>query len=119
MDSRSLCRTARARRLLTIRLPPFRPATRLHRRGALPGMGKCEYSPCLADVIRRDSRNEGEETMAQEAGIKLDITRRGFVGTTALAASGPMAGNGGGIPQAHAQAGGAAAPAQPKGPQYL
>src|SRR5689334_12290572 len=82
-------------------------------------MGKCEYSPYLADVIRRDSRNEGEQTMAHEAGIRLDINRRGFLGTTALAGIGAMAGNGRGIPQAHAQAGGAAAPAAAKGPQYL
>jgi sulfite oxidase len=66
---------------------------------------------------------QGEETMAQEAGTRLDTSRRRFLGGTALAATGamignilPSSGNGGGIPQAHAQA---AAPAAPKGPQYL
>ena len=61
--------------------------------------------------------------MAQEAGIRLDTSRRRFLGGTALAATGavignilPLSGDGGGIPQAHAQA---AAPAAAKGPQYL
>src|SRR5262245_38973977 len=60
--------------------------------------------------------------MAHEAGT-LHASRRGFLGGTALAATGavfgnilPLSGDGGGIPQAHAQS---AAPAAPKGPQYL
>src|SRR5262245_43200153 len=59
--------------------------------------------------------------MAQENGTTLNASRRGFLGGTALTAMGAAVGGGftGGIPQAHAQAGGAAAPAQPKGPQYL
>ena len=64
--------------------------------------------------------------MAHDAGTGLEASRRGFLGGTALVAAGavignivPLPGNGGGIPQAHAQAGGAAAPAAPKGPQYL
>ncbi len=55
--------------------------------------------------------------MAQEAGIRLETSRRGFLGGTALAAIGATVGGGlPSIPQAHAQA---AAPAAPKGPQYL
>jgi len=57
--------------------------------------------------------------MAQEAGIGLKTSRRGFLGGTALAAIGAVIGSGGGISQAFAQAGGTAAPAAPKGPQYL
>src|SRR3954470_2867777 len=55
--------------------------------------------------------------MAQEAGIRLETSRRVFLGGTALAAIGATAGAGlPSIPQAHAQA---AAPAAAKGPQYL
>src|SRR5436853_7815146 len=55
----------------------------------------------------------------QETG--LAASRRGFLGGTALAAAGAVIGNilpisSEAIPQAHAQA---AAPAAPKGPQYL
>ena len=61
--------------------------------------------------------------MAQEAGTTLNASRRGFLGGTALAAMGAAIGNvlplSGAIPRAHAQAGAAAAPAAPKGPQYL
>src|SRR3954454_14633048 len=64
--------------------------------------------------------------MAPQAGTGLDASRRGFLGTTALPAAGvvigntlPLSGNGAGIPHAHAQASGAAAPAASKGPQYL
>src|SRR5205085_5474976 len=67
-------------------------------------------------------RNAGEEIMAQQAGITFNASRRGFLGGTTLAAAGAALGNllpPSAIPQAHAQAGGAAAPAQPKGPQYL
>src|SRR4029078_5467958 len=59
-------------------------------------------------------------------------SRRGFLGSTGLAALGailggalPLSGNGGGIPRAHPQAGGAPAPgpgpapAAARGPQYL
>ena len=61
--------------------------------------------------------------MAQEAGTTIKASRRGFLGGTALAALEAVAGNllplsGEAIPQAHAQGGGAA-PAAPKGPQYL
>ena len=62
--------------------------------------------------------------MAQEAGTSFNASRRGFLGGTALAAAGAAIGgilpfgNGGGIPQAHAQAGAPRA-AAPKGPQYL
>src|SRR5215471_17280063 len=59
--------------------------------------------------------------MAHESEIRLEASRRGFLGSTALAAMGAVVSTGlplpGGISQAHAQAG--AAPAQPKGPQYL
>src|SRR5689334_13343712 len=62
--------------------------------------------------------------MAQEAGITLNASRRGFLGGTALAAIGVVAGNL--LPlseEAQAQAAGGAAapaaPAAPKGPQYL
>ena len=58
---------------------------------------------------------------ATEGGF--NTSRRGFLGGTALAAAGaivggvlPLSPDGGGIPAAHAQAGGAAAP---NGPQYL
>ncbi|WP_275185125.1 molybdopterin-dependent oxidoreductase [Bradyrhizobium sp. CSA112] len=63
---------------------------------------------------------------AANGGTGFKTNRRGFLGSTGLAAMGaiigsavPLSGNGPGIPGAHAQAGGAAAPAQPKGPQYL
>ena len=63
---------------------------------------------------------------AANGGTGFKINRRGFLGSTGLAAMGAIIGNavslssnGPGIPGAHAQAGGAAAPAQPKGPQYL
>ena len=64
--------------------------------------------------------------MSQEIGRSFSTSRRGFLGSTGLAAIGaiiggvmPLPGDGGGIPSAQAQAGGAAAPAAPKGPQYL
>jgi len=67
-----------------------------------------------------------ETGAAAGSGHGFDASRRGFLGSTGLAAMGaiiggilPLSGNGAGIPGAHAQAGGAAAPAQPKGPQYL
>ena len=57
-------------------------------------------------------------------GNTLDVSRRRFLGSSGLAATGaiiggtlPLPGHGGGIPQAHAQA--AAAPAAAKGPQHL
>ena len=59
-------------------------------------------------------------------GNTLDFSRRRFLGSSGLAATGaiiggalPLPGNGGGIPQAHAQAAPAAAPAAAKGPQHL
>ena len=63
---------------------------------------------------------------AAEGGGSFNTSRRGFLGSTGLAAMGaiiggvmPLSQNGGGIPAANAQAGGAAAPAAAKGPQYL
>ena len=60
---------------------------------------------------------------AVEGGSHFTTSRRGFLGSTGLAAMGaviggvmPLSPDGGGIPAAHAQA---AAPAAPKGPQYL
>jgi sulfite oxidase len=59
---------------------------------------------------------------AAGSGHSINASRRGFLGSTGLAAAGailggalPLSGNGAGIPAAQAQAGGAAAPAQPKG----
>ena len=64
--------------------------------------------------------------MSQEIGSSFSTSRRGLLGSTGLAAIGaiiggvmPLSSDGGGIPSAQAQAGGAAAPAAPKGPQYL
>src|ERR1700752_543722 len=61
--------------------------------------------------------------MMQEAGRSTFApNRRGFLGGTALTVTGAAIGNlmpPSAIPEAHAQGGGAAAPAQPKGPQYL
>src|SRR5712675_3220299 len=63
---------------------------------------------------------------AANSGNSFNFNRRGFLGSTGLAAMGaiigstmPLSGNGAGIPSAHAQAGPAAAPAPEKGPQYL
>ena len=59
-------------------------------------------------------------------GNTLNVSRRRFLGSSGLAATAaiiggtlPLPGNGGGIPQAHAQAAPAAAPAAAKGPQHL
>ncbi len=61
---------------------------------------------------------------AADSGISFNTSRRGFLGSTGLAALGaaiggglPLSRNGDGIPAAHAQA--AAPAAAPKGPQYL
>ncbi|MDO9561304.1 MAG: molybdopterin-dependent oxidoreductase, partial [Bradyrhizobium sp.] len=66
------------------------------------------------------------ETRTMADGVGFNTSRRAFLGSTGLAALGAMVGGvlplspgGGGIPAAQAQAGGAAAPAAPKGPQYL
>jgi len=63
---------------------------------------------------------------AANGGNNFNSNRRGFLGSTGLAAMGaivgstmPLSGNSAGIPSAHAQAGPAAAPAPEKGPQYL
>ena len=63
---------------------------------------------------------------AANGGNSFNFNRRGFLGSTGLAAMGaivgstmPLSGNSAGIPSAHAQAGPAAAPAPEKGPQYL
>ncbi|HEY3223322.1 MAG TPA: sulfite oxidase [Pseudolabrys sp.] len=63
---------------------------------------------------------------AANGGNSFNSTRRGFLGSTGLAAMGaivgstmPLSGNSAGIPSAHAQAGPAAEPAPAKGPQYL
>ena len=63
---------------------------------------------------------------ASNGGNSFNSNRRGFLGSTGLAAMGaivgstmPLSGNSAGIPSAHAQAGPAAAPAPEKGPQYL
>ncbi len=57
---------------------------------------------------------------------RFNFNRRGFLGSTGLAAMGaivgstmPLSGDGVGIPSAHAQTGPVAAPAPEKGPQYL
>jgi DMSO/TMAO reductase YedYZ molybdopterin-dependent catalytic subunit len=62
----------------------------------------------------------------RNGGNSFNSNRRGFLGSTGLAAMGaivgstmPLSGNRAGIPSAHAQAGPAAAPAPEKGPQYL
>jgi DMSO/TMAO reductase YedYZ molybdopterin-dependent catalytic subunit len=59
--------------------------------------------------------------MTRDTGSSFNTSRRGFLGSTGVAAIGAIIGGdlAQGIPAAHAQAGGAAAPAQPKGPQYL
>ena len=63
---------------------------------------------------------------AANGGNSFNSSRRGFLGSTGLAAMGaivgstmPLSGNSAGIPSAHAQAGPVAAPAPEKGPQYL
>ena len=63
---------------------------------------------------------------AANGGNSFNSNRRGFLGSTGLAAMGaivgstmPLSGNSAGIPSAHAQAGPVAAPAPEKGPQYL
>src|SRR5215207_9694958 len=76
---------------------------------------------------------KGENIMGREAGRNaanggnsFNSDRRGFLGSTGLAAMGaivgstmPLSGNSAGIPSAHAQAGPVAAPALEKGPQLL
>ena len=64
--------------------------------------------------------------MTQQSGSLISTSRRGFLGSAGLAAIGvtiggslPLPGHGGGIPGAQAQATPPAAPAAPKGPQYL
>ncbi len=63
---------------------------------------------------------------AANGGNSFNSNRRGFLGSTGLAAMGaivgstmPLSGNSAGIPSAHAQAAPVAAPAPEKGPQYL
>ena len=62
----------------------------------------------------------------RNGGNSFNSDRRGFLGSTGLAAMGaivgstmPLSGNSAGIPSAHAQAGPVAPPALEKGPQYL
>ena len=62
----------------------------------------------------------------QNGGNSFNTNRRGFLGSTGLAAMGaivgstmPLSSNSVGIPSAHAQTGPVAAPAPEKGPQYL
>lgn len=69
------------------------------------------------------ARETGHDTAD---GNTLDTSRRGFLGSSGLAAIGavigcvlPLSRDGIGIPQAHAQAAPAAAPAAAKGPQLL
>src|SRR4051812_21236950 len=100
---------------------------------------KCKYlgqfgSPCGSPAKKTTTPgNKGRNIMARETGRNaandgnsFNTSRRGFLGSTGLAAMGaiigstvPFSGNSAGIPSAHAQAGPAAAPAQPKEPQYL
>src|SRR6185436_4310468 len=78
------------------------------------------------------SGQQGRDVMARETGgdtaedNKFETSRRRFLGSSGLAAIGaviggalPLSRNGIGIPQAHAQAAPAAAPAPAKGPQLL
>jgi sulfite oxidase len=86
--------------------------------------------PCQKN---HNTGNKGRNIMARETGRNaanggnsFNSSRRGFLGSTGLAAMGaivgstmPLSGNSAGIPSAHAQAGPAAEPAPAKGPQYL
>src|SRR5215212_6667884 len=95
-----------------------------------PDSQKCSPSPRRNrrrhDRRRRNimTRETGRNTA--NGGDSFSSSRRGFLGSTGLAAMGaivgstmPLSGNSAGIPSAHAQAGPVAAPASEKGPQYL